>query len=213
MAGRRRRPEWLGRGGAEPGRREQAGWRRSEGLALAALPPGSPQPHSQLGRRLLPPPAPRPAAPAPPLVPRRRAGPPPPRPPVLVAFFRGRSKGGRPASCCRQTRDFTLGFPDTDRFLNPAEVLTLPGRPFDILIPVGKSLRIQWEDGLPVLPSVLPGTKLNRHSPALPSPAHLKEVDGGGLGPWEVPTPAYPKYTSPPGKGVWLKCTISSSLA
>lgn len=97
--------------------------------------------------------------------------------------------------------------------LNPAEVLTLPERPFEFLIPIREILSIQREDGLPLLPSVLPRTELNRHSPALPSPAHLKEGDGGGLGAWEVPAPAYPKYTSPPWKGLWFKCTISSSLA
>lgn len=64
----------VGRGRAGPSRRERAGWKCSEGLALVSHPAGSPRPHSlswgggcflPLGRR--------PAALAPPCLPARRA--------------------------------------------------------------------------------------------------------------------------------------------
>lgn len=107
----------LGRGRAGPGGRERAGRKRSEGLALVALPRGGPAALPQLGRRLFPPPGPRPAAPAPPRLPGHPAA----RVPAGVLLLPpGEGAGGRPPSFTAETRVRSGPFADRDRLPSQA---------------------------------------------------------------------------------------------
>lgn len=173
--GGRRRPERLGRGRAGRRRRERAEWQCSKGLPLVALPGKPPATLPQLGRWLLPPPRPRPAALA---------------PPRLADGFsseerRGRGEGGHPASCCRNSGPHTGGSQILTGFRARPEMQPPCGRPeagragaqalFSFLSPIRDMLRIRWRDELPECPP------LGQTEQAFASPAFtcLPEVGGG----------------------------------